>query len=151
MRNKLSSQWNLRPHAGFTLIEAMITVAIIGILAGIAVPSYNNYVRRAKVQEATTALADLRVKLEQSFLDKRTYADYVDADCKTGGVSAVAAKYFTYACATAANTFTITATGAASQGMTDYRYTINQSNAKTSDVPGVSGAACWITKAGETC
>jgi type IV pilus assembly protein PilE len=142
----------MKAESGFTLIEMMITVAIVGILAAVAVPSYSKYVRRAKVQEATTALADLRVKLEQSFQDKRTYADYVDADCKRAdGTSAVTGKYFTYACATAATTFTITATGAASQAMSGYVYTINQSNAKTSTVPGGIGATCWITKEGETC
>jgi type IV pilus assembly protein PilE len=133
----------LEKKAGFTLIEVMITVAIVGILAAVALPSYTDYVRRSKVPEATSALADMRMKMEQYFQDNRTYA---------GGcaVATTTAKYFSYACADGATIYGITATGAPSQGMDGYSYSIDQNNARTSTVPGTS-ANCWISKKGETC
>src|SRR4051794_10666366 len=96
---------------GFTLIEVMVTVAIIAILAAIALPSYESYVRRGKVQEATSALADMRVKLEQYYQDNRKYTGYVDDNCDAAsdGRHLIAAKYFTYGCVTTANAYTITA------------------------------------------
>lgn len=134
-------------NSGFTLIELMITVAIVGILASIAIPSYSDYVRRGKVAEATSTLADLRVKMEQYFQDNRTYAG------STHCAPAAGAKYFTYACsvAAAATVYTITATGVAAQGMSGYSYTINQNNVKTSVVLGGVGATCWILTKGESC
>ena len=50
---------------GFTLIELMIVVTIIGILAAITYPSYQNYVRKAKRVEAQTALTELVTKLQK--------------------------------------------------------------------------------------
>src|SRR5437867_53900 len=60
--------------AGFTLIEVMIVVAIVGVLAAIALPNYSDYVKRGKITEATSALAEVRTRYEQWFLDNRTYA-----------------------------------------------------------------------------
>jgi len=59
---------------GFTLLEVMITVAIVGILAAIALPSYADYVTRGRITEATTGLSNLRQLSEQYFLDNRSYS-----------------------------------------------------------------------------
>ncbi|MFJ7567431.1 type IV pilin protein [Herminiimonas sp. NPDC097707] len=154
MKHIFSSSSNSRQSAGFTLIELMITVAIIGILASIALPYYGDYVRRGKVQEATSELANMRVKMEQYYQDNRSYAGYVDAACATAAGAVVSGKYFTFACATDAatpNVYTITATGVASQGMDGYKYSLDQNNTKKSTVPPGAEVNCWLTKRGDAC
>ena len=64
----------MRHTRGFTLIELMFTVAIMAILAAIALPSYSDYVRRGRLTETLSAMAGMRVKMEQFFQDNRTYA-----------------------------------------------------------------------------
>jgi len=61
-------------QSGFTLIEVMIAVAIVGILIAIALPSYRNYVIRGKLVAGTNALANMRAQMEQYYQDNRTYA-----------------------------------------------------------------------------
>lgn len=132
---------------GFTLIEVMIVVAIIGILAAIAMPSYTAYVQRSKAAEATSILANLRVRMEQSYQDNRFYT------CPTAAQLANGAQFFAYACALGAppQTYTLAATGVAAQGMTSFTFSIDQNNAKTSTFNGTVGATCWLTRYGGSC
>ena len=65
----------MRSNSGFTLIEVMITVAIIAILAAIAYPSYQNYVVRGKRTAAKAAMMDLANREQQYLLANRLYAD----------------------------------------------------------------------------
>ncbi len=58
---------------GFTLIELMITVAIVGILAAIAYPSYTQYVERARRQEAIAVMLEVQQFAERFFTENRTY------------------------------------------------------------------------------
>lgn len=144
----------MKAQKGFTLIELMVTVAIIGILASIAVPAYTDYVTRGKLAEASSELATMRVKLEQFFQDNRTYS----GACVANTVATLpTGKYFTYACSNlAASTFTVTATGVTAEGTGSFSYTINQDNTKTTaGVPSgwslPSPNTCWVTKRGGGC
>jgi len=62
---------------GFTLIELMITLLIVAILAGIAVPSYRNYVLRSHRVEATAALLRVAAAQEKFYLQNNTYTENV--------------------------------------------------------------------------
>ncbi len=137
---------------GFTLIEVMIVVAIVGILAAIALPNYSYYVQRSKIIEATTSLSDVRQRTEQLFLDTRTY----DGNCTTAkNAVQPGLKSFALSCSNeAASTYTITATGVPAQGMSaSFVYTIDQAGAKTSAGPSgwAGNGNCWATRKDGTC
>jgi type IV pilus assembly protein PilE len=154
---------------GFTLVEVMVTVVIIAILAAIALPSYNDYVTRSKFVEATGNLADLRVKMEQYYMDNRRYS--TDAGGGTCGIpggnapTAADARYFQYQCASANpnglgdQTYVLTANGVAAQGLGGLSFTVNQANAKATQVQagsdietrGYAAGACWVRKKPAEC
>ena len=145
-------------HAkGFTLVELMIAVVIVSILAAIALPAYSNYVKRGKISEATTNLSGLRVSMEQYYQDNRTYQDAA-GNCGVTMPGSPAVSYFAFTCAApTADTYTITATGLVSGGMSSFVYTIDQSNnKKTTSLPAdwnlpAGGVGCWATKSGGSC
>lgn len=58
---------------GFTLIELMITVAVIGILAAVAYPAYLDQVRKARRAEAQATLLNISARQQQMLLDTRSY------------------------------------------------------------------------------
>jgi type IV pilus assembly protein PilE len=64
---------NIHQQSGFTLTELLIVIVIIGILIGIAVPSYTEYVTKGKRAQAHARLSQIAQLLERSYSDNGTY------------------------------------------------------------------------------
>jgi type IV pilus assembly protein PilE len=136
---------NLRTK-GFTLVEILITVAIVGIVSAIAIPQYSDYVTRSRLTDVFSQLATVQPNAEQFWASNRTFAGFT-------GVPA-SSTYFTYALSADADTtkYTVTATGRA--GMLGFVYTINQAGARaTTGVPSgwTASSTCWIDRKGGKC
>jgi len=63
-----------RQHKGFSLVELMVTVAVVATIAAVAIPSYRQYVMRASRADATAALLRLASNQERFYLQNNTYA-----------------------------------------------------------------------------
>jgi type IV pilus assembly protein PilE len=141
---------------GFTLIEVLITVAIVAILAAIALPAYQDSITRGKIIDATVRLGDYRAQMEKWFLDNRTYQP-VPAAGTTCGVAppAVAANDpFQLDCvANTPTTYQITATGRAAVGMPVLVYSVDQANLRFTTGAGAwtGSGTCWSVRKDGTC
>ena len=139
-------------QSGFTLIELMITVTIIGILASIALPSYTNYVKSGNAQEAPSNLLAMKTQAEQYYADNPAKG-YKDFPCTTPA----SAKMFAYVCTYSPvtvpqNTFKITATGISGKNIANWTYSIDQSGVRASSgIDGASSTTCWITRSNGSC
>ena len=149
----------MQRHSGFTLIEVMITIAIVAILAAVALPNYSAYITRGKIAEATSALLAMRTKMEQFFQDNRTYA----GACAAGTVAALPGtppgsgqlQYFTIDCPTLTpTTYTIRARGKGND-LANMTLTIDQANVRTTvSVPAgwtMPAGSCWASKKSGDC
>ncbi|MFP4245350.1 MAG: type IV pilin protein [Ectothiorhodospira sp.] len=118
---------------GFTLIEVMITVAIIGILAAIAYPSYTRYVERTQVSDGKVALSEAAQRLERCYTSTLTYEDCdIAAESPEG--------FYTLAVDADASSYTLTATGAdgrvAAEGAECHQLTLDHRGERGPE-------ACW--------
>jgi type IV pilus assembly protein PilE len=149
---------------GFTLIELMVVVAIVGILAAIALPAYSNYVLRSKLVAGTNLLSTIRAQMEQYYLDNRTYMTVsanIVSPCTSSANVANPSNLFNVNCTTlpgdvpTATTYVVRATGTGA--VAGAVYTIDQTGAMaTTGYPTSWGTApaglnCWVMRKGDTC
>ncbi|MBI5437759.1 MAG: prepilin-type N-terminal cleavage/methylation domain-containing protein [Nitrosomonadales bacterium] len=94
---------------GFTLIELMIVVAIIGILAAVAIPAYSNYTKKAKFTEIVNATGALKLAVEDCLTDNNGTLTVCDSGT-TGIPAAIASSFGKYGAALSVTDSVITAT-----------------------------------------
>lgn len=150
----------MKRKQGFTLIELMVAVAVISILAAVAFPSYQDYTRRSMITEATSTLADFRVRMEQFYQDNRTYAGGGLGGCGATAPAAADARYFTYTCALdttggmpAGQSYQARATGNAGSNVAGFVFTVNEQNTRATTgmhsswgtLPADAGTR-WVTR-----
>ncbi len=139
----------MKTNRGFTLIELMIAVAIIGILSSIALPSYTAYVLRAKVPAGLDALSAYQARMEQTFQDTGSYTKSATECAQT--IPTEVANY-TLKCepGDAGQSFVATVTGTGQ--LVGYSYSVDSAGVRlTVQHPGgVPTANCWSIRGG-TC
>jgi type IV pilus assembly protein PilE len=131
--------------AGFTLVEVMITVAIIGILAALAFPSYTRYVVRANRAAAETYLLEISSMQERYLVDRRAYATTLAALGYATLPDSIAPHYqITLTTTDTPPAYQLTATPIGNQLSRDTdcgALTLNAKGEKSAS--GTTGQGCW--------
>jgi type IV pilus assembly protein PilE len=145
-----------RSSHGFTLIEVMVVVGIIGILSAIAYPSYRDYVIRGRLVDATNGLATMRADTERHFQDQRTYLTVAPftTPCARGAAARTFGD-FVVSCGAPfdQNRYTLVATGTAGTVVGGFVLTVNELDQRSTVAPAgwTSCPTRWITKKGDPC
>jgi len=135
----------MKRQAGFTLIELMIALVVIGILTAVAVPNYSAYVQRTKLTDAWSALAGVQPQAEQHWSNTNSYKDFTGLPANT--------ENFSFEVASATDTaYLIKATG--KNGAKDFVYTIDQNGRRaTTKAPAgwTRSDSCWVREKSGKC
>lgn len=128
---------------GFTLIELMVVVAIIGIIAALGYPSYQDNIRKTNRSDAITTLMDYAQRLERCYT---TYGQYTNASCLAAGTTTSPKGYYRLVITKpTATTFSITATPVAGtpqiKDLKCTSFTLDNKGQKTAT--GSDNTRCW--------
>ena len=127
---------------GFTLIEVMVTVAIVGIIAAIALPSYGAYIRKTRRADAMASLSQAQTNIERCYAANFSYAM---PPCAAPPAASIKG-FYTIAAVSTATTYTLTATATGSQAAdkTCTTMTVDQANQMTAvDDGSTAQQSCW--------
>ena len=134
------------PTRGFTLMEIMVTVALVAILASVALPSYAAYVKRARIPPALVALSTYSLRMEQVYQDSGNYGS---TSCPAATINT---PDFTMSCQPANKGRSYVATATGTGPMAGYVYTLDHNgNRATVAHPKGGNATCWTTRGGASC
>lgn len=130
---------------GFTLIELLVTIAVVAILAAIAIPSYQDQVRKGRRAEAKSELGRLQMAMERWRADNPSFTNCSPTPCGNGTYpSAATLDYYTVTITSTTTTgYTLTATPKGAQsGDVCGNFVITYSNG--TPVKSISGSGtCW--------
>jgi len=143
-RNRLK-----KSESGFTLIEILIVLAILGILVMVAAPTYQDSVRKSRRSDAMQGLMELSARQARFYAQNSTYTTVVDAD--TGlhyGGTTSAEGYYTFAVmagpsGSIATSYTLTATPIGSQADDVGCKALFMTSRGERGASGVLGNECW--------
>jgi type IV pilus assembly protein PilE len=138
-----------KKQTGFTLIELMIVIAIVGVLAMIALPMYSDYVTRAKRTDGQTMLFQVAQELERCYTQ---YSGYNKSGCSlvaTDGATAIIDQlspegFYSVTGALTSTTFTLTATPQGAQETNDAQCAnLTLTHLGVQGATGDEPAKCW--------
>ncbi|TXT40102.1 MAG: type IV pilus assembly protein PilE [Comamonadaceae bacterium] len=141
MKSKLMAR-----SGGFTLIELMVTVAIIGILVSVAMPSYTEYIQRSHRGNARNTLIQAAQWMERAATASGTYP--LTANVPSGILAVEGDRYTVAIVSTNGTSYTLTATRRTGTGQAQDKcgdYVLDQANRRTilNNTSGTTAENCW--------
>lgn len=147
-------QVGARSMRGFTLIELMMAVAIVGILTAVAYPSYRDFVVRGHLVDATTALSTFRADMERHFQDNRSFATVgtFTTPCAVAEAQRTVGNFVISCSAVAATSYTLQAVGKGP--VAGFTFTLTHQDVRATAAAPSGWNTCatgWMLKKGQAC
>ena len=139
-----------KSERGFTLIELLITIVVLGILMSIAVPAYQDQIRKSNRAVAKAKLLDLATRQEQYFADNKVYSNTLDAFLSLGAVDAGADRNYNWVAPSSAESiYTFDVVTSAVGGVSHMAYTLTATPAGSQTEDSAKCATLSITQTGQ--